>query len=97
MRPVPVVFLRFAFSPQLTVESPVSAVFLFHVANFMPVAPGEGEQAGDFLGRRILSKRTLPGLSGGVSARRAGVLLDVHGAATWNGRQSVFESVISPS
>ena len=46
MRPVPVVFLRFAFSPQLTVESPVSAVFLFHVANFMPVAPGEGEQAG---------------------------------------------------
>lgn len=61
MRPVPVVFLRLAFSPQLS----ASCQFLCSV------------------GRDVVGQHTLPGLSGGVSTRGAGVLLDVEGAAAW--------------
>lgn len=81
MRPVPVVFLRFAFSPQLTVFPA-----LVHCpragSSDSPMPSGEGMDSSESFTGRELSRRTLPGLSGGVSARGAGVLLDVHRAAT---------------
>lgn len=64
MRPVPVVFLRLAFSLQLSVLQ--AWVSLLHAR-----------------GCRVRSwQHTLSGLSGGVTARSAGVLLDVKRAAT---------------
>jgi hypothetical protein len=59
MRPVPVVFLRLAFSPQLTVLCYSQSTVSFGV------------------------EHTLADLGSGVSARGAGVLLDVEGATTW--------------
>jgi hypothetical protein len=67
MRPVPVVFLRLAFSPQLTVLCYSQSTVSFGV------------------------ERTLADLGSGVSARGAGVLLDVEGATTWR----VFVSICS--
>ncbi len=58
MRPVPVVFLRFAFSPQLSDDV-------------------------SWLQGRV-RRRTLPDLGCGIAARRAGVLLNVEGAAAWS-------------
>jgi hypothetical protein len=58
MRPVPVVFLRLAFSPQLTVLCYSQFTVSFEV------------------------EHTLADLGSGVSARGAGVLLDVEGATT---------------
>lgn len=76
IRPVPVVFLRLAFSDQLSIvrecqysgtkiaASTVVVVWLF---------------GGWVVG--FVRSRTLPGLSSGVTARSAGVLLDVQRAA----------------
>ena len=61
VRPVPVVFLRLAFSPQLTASCQLRCPRSHY---------------------RMGCSRTLAGLSSGVSARGAGVLLDVKGAAS---------------
>ncbi len=71
MRPVPVVFLRLAFSLQLS-ASPESVSFFAFNRTGASVGAGNG-------GRR----RTLPRLGSRVSARGACVLLDMHRAAAW--------------
>ena len=73
MRPVPVVFLLFAFSLQLSVR--VLSV----------LAPGTtGSELGDRrYGRRMGGGPTLPDAGARVSAVRAGVLLYVEGSLAW--------------
>ncbi len=81
-RPVPVTFLRLAFSDQLSVSScqnfssPVWAVW--H-ARLLSTRHGIEHARKHF---RLVGQRTLANLSSRVSARSAGVLLVVHGAAS---------------
>lgn len=85
MRPVPVVFLRLAFSDQLSVCPACQRPVLVRVPVRRPPIDVvvdrlmAGSVSSDWGG--LVRSRTLPGLSSGVSARSAGVLLDVHGAA----------------
>ena len=69
MRPVPVTFLRFAFSDQLSVMHPCQRLTL-------------GKALGRKPKRASCWKRTLADLSGRVAARSAGLLLVVERTAT---------------
>ena len=74
MRPVPTVFLRLAFSDQLSVPS---------CQPFVPWIPPRRDRLVSG------GQRTLPGLSSGVSAAGADVSLVVHGPATASAADAV--------
>lgn len=78
MRPVPVVFLRLAFSDQLSGQLATG----FEVARRRRPGPETGTGTG-------MVAHTLPDLGGRVATRGALVLLDVHGAATATTAQRV--------
>lgn len=83
MRPEPVVFLRLAFSPQLTVckQKFVSFHHSLHLQAVLDVVSNHPLQARETPLYRSRGKiRTLAGLSGRVTAVGTGRLLDVEGA-----------------